>query len=1050
MNIVKLSVTRPVTIIMIFLLCVLMGIISWSKLSRELFPPLSFPQLNIVTVYPNAAPEEIENLITKIIEEAIGTVKNLKRISSVSKEGASVVTAEFSWNTNMNFASLWVREKLDQVKEQLPPESKEPVVMAYNPFSEPVVLLNVTSQMKPSELLQICKKIIKDRIEKTEGVAAVEISGGEEQEIRVDVDQGKLQAAQLSLTKIVDAVKNTNINYPAGTTEEKMLEYLVRTIGEYRSLSDIGHTVIETSDYQSQSYKYRKKREEGKDFKKHARHVMRLSEVADISWQVKDKTSYSRYNGVENISIAVRKRSEANTIRTSARVGRVVENLRATLKPHHVSVEIIYDQAEFIKKSINGLMMNAVQGGLLAFIVILYFLKSFRMAVVVSIAIPVSILMSLACMFIFKLTINMMSLGGLALGVGMLVDNAIVVIENIFRHSSKNKTMSEASITGTEEVAASITSSTLTSVAVFLPLIFIMGIAGQVFKELSLTVIFSLTASLFVALSLIPRLTSTSGKPKNMSIIQADDKLAPYYRSVLLKILENKKIFLSGVSAAFIISLLAAGFIGKSFLPKIDQGQFIMHIDLPVGTRLTVTNRITGKIEQMLAQNAQIKNMMTQVGSASEKAVETLKSYQAQIVVTLFRSKKEIPQDNAQQPKHIYSTPDMIEFIREDLTKLNLEGGRVTFTMQDSLFKSIAKKSSPIVIEVKGSDMDVLARMTDEITLHLKNIHGVVNINDDRPLASPETKINVDKDKASVSNLSVADIARTGMIGLKGMAASSFKQDGMEYDIRVRLREEDRTNTASLENLLVQAPEGFNLYLRQVAKIVSGVGPSQIRRINQQRTITIYADLTGISLKKATEKLSQILDGYSDKIGYSASLSGETAKIRESFLSLLSALILALVLVYMIMASQFESLYQPFIILFTIPLALIGVVIALIITHTSINAISLMGFIILGGIVVNNGIVLIDYTNELRAQLIPLREAVIRAGETRLRPILMTMSTTVLGLLPLALGIGEGAELRSPMAITVIGGLLISTLLTLCVIPVIYISLEEWREKRKA
>lgn len=1041
MNIISLSVKRPVTVIMFFLLCVLMGVLSWTKLPRELFPPLAFPQLTVVTVYPNAAPEEIENLITKIIEEAIGTVKNLKRVSSISKEGTSLVTAEFSWNTNMNFASLWVREKLDQIKARLPPESGEPLVIAFNPFSEPVVLLNITGTMSSSDLLHLCKKIIKDRLEKTEGVASVEISGGEEKEILVEVDQGRLQALQISLSRIVDAIRDTNINYPAGTAKEQVMEYLVRTIGEYRSVEDIGRTVIETAEYQSKKYPFRRARDTGENTYKKSPRTIKLSDLAHISWSLKDRTSYSRYNSIENIAVAVRKRSEAHTIRTSENIQRTVVNLRTTLKPHGVSIDIVYDQAEFIKKSISGLTLNAIMGGILAFVVIFFFLKSLRMALIISAAIPVSILISVSCMYLFDLTLNMMSLGGLALGVGMLVDNAIVVIENISRRHSKGEPGKEASVSGAREVAASIVSSTLTSVAVFLPLIFVVGIAGQIFKELSLTVIFSLSASLLVALSLIPRLASTARIRTASSDRGGTLPFADTFRTCIRAIIERKKQFLFGVTALFIVCLALISVIEKSFLPAIDQGQFLVHINLPVGTRLDITNSITKRIEDVLHTIPQIKSIMTQVGSASAKAVESLGQNQAQVVVELYRSRKTV-----KHLKKIRSTQEIIHDVRTAVSGLALDDVNVTFTMQDSLFKSIAEKSAPVVIEVKGTDMEQLKSMTEDISAQLHNIEGLVNIRDDRPLPSPETRINVDKDKAAVSNLSVADIARTGLIGLKGMVASTFKQEGTEYDIRVRLAEKDRNNLASLENLLVYAPGGYNLYLKQVANIEAGKGPSQIKRIDQQRTITVHADLAGVSLRKVAGRVTEIIDIYQDMPGYTVMLSGETEKIRESFISLISALIFALILVYMIMAAQFESLYQPFIILFTIPLALIGVVIAFILTGTSINAISMMGFIILGGIVVNNGIVLIDFINQLRARGVSLIDAVITSCETRLRPIIMTMSTTVLGLLPIALGIGEGAELRTPMAITVIGGLLFSTVFTLGVIPVIYILFEERRQ----
>jgi len=700
------------------------------------------------------------------------------------------------------------------------------------------------------------------------------------------------------------------------------------------------------------------------------------------------------------------------------------------------------------------------------------FLRSVRMALVVSISIPASVLTALSLMYLSGLSVNMMSLGGLALGVGMLVDNAIVVIENIFRHRAAGSDPQTASIVGAGEVSAAITSSTFTSVAVFGPLIFVVGIAGQIFRELSLTVIFSLVASLLVAVSLIPRLAAAAPppaagpgrfdtalqswgfhmrhwftdllmrvKPRGMRFDIRQGLLYQFYAYALGRVIMYRGRFLLGMLGLFLLCLFAGSLLDRQFLPKIDQGQFMIEVDLPVGTNLAVTNRVTRRIETELAGLGEVRSRMTQVGSMSEKAIESLRPYQAQIVVTLYRALEEIPPAGRVGMVRLRSTAEFISMFRGRLRTLNLEGAAIVFSMQDSMFSSIASQSAPIMVEIKGPDMDMLTDYTRMVTDGLRDIPGVVNITDDRPLPAPEITLQVDKDKASTVNLSVTDIARAGLIGIKGMVASSFKEDGIEYDIRVRLAEKDRRDIASLEYLLVHSPAGFNLPVKEVARVVSGKGPSQIRRVDQRRTITITADMEGTTLKTAGPKVYKLLEEINKKANYTGILTGEAEKIRESFTSLFLLLLLSVVVVYMIMAAQFESFIQPCIILFTIPLALIGAVAALFATNSSINAISLMGFIILAGIVVNNGIVLIDYANQLVARSAPVTDAIQQACATRFRPIMMTMTTTVLGLLPLALGLGEGAELRSPMAITVIGGLLVSTILTLGVIPALYVLL---------
>jgi len=677
-----------------------------------------------------------------------------------------------------------------------------------------------------------------------------------------------------------------------------------------------------------------------------------------------------------------------------------------------------------------------------------------------------------------------MSLGGLALGVGMMVDTTIVVIENAARHNAKLKDIKQASISATDEVTGAIFASNMTTIAVFLPLLFVIVLAGQIFKQLSLTVIYTQLVSILVALSLVPRLISalkhnpfekkgSSGgylpgpvrqfmfsikyffkdallylRPKNIVINPDEPLILQYYKYGIEWVLANRKKFFFAVLAVFGLSLGVLGLLERSFLPDIDQGQFIISVDLPVGTRLDVTNETAKKIENSLKDILQIKSVMAQVGSTSEQALETLKPNQAQIVVSLYRSKSELPANLRPRRIAIKPTKEVVEDIRKKLSAGELGEAKISFMMQDSFFKSIAEKTSPIIIKLTGQDIERMKETADKIIADMKSINGIVNITDDRPLSAPETKINIDKDKASTHNLSVADIARTSLIALRGMVASKFKEEGNEYDILVRLSKRDRKDLGALESLLVSAPKGYNLPVKTVANISVGQGPSEINRIDQQRTILISADLSRVSLKRVSGNLNRIISQYRNIQGITVTLGGETEKIKESFVSLFFILGFAILLVYMIMASQFESLYQPFIILLSFPLALIGVAFALLVTNTSMNAISVMGIIILGGIVVNNGIVLIDYINQLREKGIGLKDAVVEASVTRLRPILMTASTTVLGLLPLALGLGDGAELRSPMAITVMGGMLVSTVLTLGIIPLIYLYVEEWKEKR--
>lgn len=1104
MSIANISVKRPVTTSMVFLLIVLLGILSWQKLPQELFPPLVFPQVTILTSYPNAAPEEIETLITKPIEEIVGTVKNLKRISSKSKEGISLVTAEFLWNTNMDMAAMNVREKIDLIKEKLPLEADEPVVMKYNPFELPIMIVSITGRknLTPSELLYTTRHIIKDRLEKVDGVASIGISGGQERQILVEIDQNRLQANQISIIDVVEAIKNTNLNYPAGTTKERVFEYLVRTIGEYTSVKDIHSTVVEV-DIDDEQRRQKEQYANPSDRRRkptYKRSMVILSSIAQIKDTVKERTSYSRFNEKENISLSILKQSEANTIRTASLIRKALKDLRMTTKSYGIGMHIVYDQSIFIKNAIHGLLNDALIGGILAFCVILLFLRNIRSSLIVCAAIPVSVMASFTLMYFFNISINMMSLGGLALGIGMLVDNAIVVVENISRHT-RDMSYPKASVTGTDEVSGAIFSSTLTSLCVFLPLLWVVGIAGQIFRQLSLTVMFSLTASLVVAVSLIPRLTSTRrsskrgpddfldaeqhrkksiltdgyylfiitshigntvSKIKQSSlgrmfgsitdrIYAISSRMYHAYPRALQWFLNNRTKALGMVLCVFAISALLLIQKNREFLPKIDQHQFMVKIDLPIGSRIEVTNEVAKKIEEKIKKLPETKSITTTVGSNKRhvESIETLESHQAQIIVSLKKSKKELSISQRKRLGKPRSTYRVIRALRYSLSSQDLQRAKVEYVQQDSVFKSMIETSAPITLKVQGHDLDMLKKMTENISERLKKIPGIRNVRNNMPLPSPETKVIPNKDRAAMYNLSVSDIARTALIAIKGVVASKFKEEGNEIDILVRLQEKDRNNIEKLRNLTIHSPLDFNLPIKEVAILKMGKGPSEILRQDRQRTVLITAHIYQRSLKQVTRDINTMLNSFNKVSGFSVKLSGEAERIKESFASLLFVLIASIILVYMVMAAQFESLWQPFIIMFTIPLSLIGVTLSLWLTGNTLNAISMLGIIVLGGIVVNNGIVLIDYVNQLKHTGMKTYNALIQASQVRLRPICMTALTTILGLFPLSLGLGEGAELRAPMAVTVIGGLLISTLLTLFVIPTIYYMMDNVIHKKK-
>jgi HAE1 family hydrophobic/amphiphilic exporter-1 len=1040
MKLPDFSILRPVTTVMVIVGVVLFGFVSLRNLPQELFPPISYPKLTVVTTYENAAPEEVETLITRIIEEAAGTVSGVRKITSSSKEGLSLVIAEFGWNQDMDFAALGVREKIDLIKERLPRGSEEPVVMKFNPYEKPVMILSLTGEEDLVKLRHIAEKKIKDELEKIDGVASASVSGGLEREIQVNIDQGMLHARSVAILDVSKALGDANLNYPGGTIKESFYEYLVRTLGEFQHLDEIKKIPVDVDERTDEQQEFLMQRDETQG--KEAKRLILLEDVATVTDGIKERSSYSRYNAEENVSITIQKQAMVNTIRVIEQIKETLIQLREEL-PKNIKIDIVTDQSAFIKDSINGVRDAAVQGGFLAFLVLLFFLRNLRSSAIVTFSIPISIMVAFTFMFFGNLSINMMSLGGLALGIGMLVDNAVVVIENIFRRQEEGEDEKEAAKRGAGEVSNAVTASTLTTIAVFLPIGFVVGIAGQIFKQLAFTVTFSLVASLLVALTLIPLLasirkkaSSTSSQAKKSKILSTIEEL---YARTLPLFLKMRGIGLGFVFIAFVMSLLLFVLVDKELMPKADQGQFMVRAETPTGTRLEITDRLARRIEDHILDYGEIDSINSMIGSTKGKGgkevLERLGSHQAQILVSLKERRR-------------ITTEAFIQKLQRSISALDLGEVKLEYVVESSVIQAESGGAAgPVTLEIKGEDLFTIKHLALTLQKKMASIQGLFDIKNNIIDPSPETKIRVLKDKASLYGLSVVDIAQTSQIAVEGYVTTKYKEKGDEIDVRVQLREEDRDDYAKLRNIVVHSPLGIDVPLAEVAYFVRGSGPTQIDRIDQERTVILSANVFKRPLKDVIADVKALIASSHVPSGYTVKMTGETEEMKESFASLRFALILSILLVYMIMASQFESLIQPFIIMFTLPLSLIGVAWALFLTHTSLNVVVLLGVIMLGGIVVNNGIVLVDYINILRSHKMAIQDAVIHAGKARLRPILMTALTTILGLLPMALAIGKGSELRSPLAISVMGGLLVATFLTIFIIPAIYIVVEDIAEK---
>ncbi len=1047
MGLPEFSTKKPVTTVMIFVGVMLFGLISLMKLPQELFPPITYPQLTVFTGYANAAPEEVETLLTKPVEEAVGTVSGLKGVRSISKEGVSLVIAEFDWDQNMDFASLRTREKVDLMKARLPRDATEPLVVPFNPFELPIMTISITGQRSPVQLRQIATDIIKEELEKIDGVASASVEGGLEREILVEVDQGKLKTYGVSILDVSDAITNANLNYPAGTIKESFYEYLIRTLGEFQEVQEIRDVVVKTgAEEEQQRMLSFEERLDQREISPKANLVL-VKDVANVLDTFKERSSFSRYNGEENVSISVQKQAQTNTMQVIDRIRHSFKRIRKLL-PEDIKLEVIYDQSIFIRDAINGVRDAALQGGCLAFLVLLFFLRSFKSSAIVTLSIPISIMIVFTFMYFGGLSINMMSLGGLALGVGMLVDNAIVVMENIFRHREMGKTPEKAATEGADEVSNAIVASTLTTIAVFLPMIFVVGVAGQLFKELAFTVTFALVGSLWVALTLIPLLSCKLGGGKEEAAKGSAAfvggktwrKMVSEYEILLRKFIVYKKTGLIIVLAIFISSLFILNFLEKELMPKTDQGQFVIKVDMPVGTKVIETNKVVLKMEEEIRGYPYVESVSSVVGSTTggtaKDIITRMGSHQGQLIVNL-------------EEKRRVKTTDVVQELQDRFRGDRALGdARIEFSLQQGVIAgAFGGGGKPITIEIKGERLDVMENIAKGIEEKLKGIKGIFGIEDDIPEPSPEVRINVDKNKASLYNISVVDLARVAQTVLRGYIPSRFKEKGHEIDIRVRLREEDRDSYDELYRIRLKTPAGGMVPLGSVASFKKGKGPSEIKRLGQERTIIVSANVINRKISDVVADVEKMLKTMKFESGYFVKLAGESEEMRKSFNSLRFALILSIIMVYMIMAAQFESMTQPLIILFTVPLSLIGVLLAWFATNTSVSVVALLGVIMLGGIVVNNGIVLIDYTNILMRRGKNVMDAVVEASLARLRPIIMTALTTVLGLFPMALAIGRGAELRAPLAISVMGGLLVATFLTLVVIPSIFVLESEIRGK---
>lgn len=1136
---IRAAIQRPVTVSMVVIAILLFGLVSLQRLPLNLLPDISYPSLTIQADYEDSAPEEVENLITRLVEEAVGVLPGLTRMSSISRAGQSEVVLEFAWGTNMDLAALEAREKLDLVT--LPRDAKRPVLLRFDPSNDPILRIRLSGTLGLSRLRYAADHDLRKHIESVDGVAAVKVAGGLEEQIQIEIDEKRLAELRIPIAEVVQILGQENLNQASGSLYNEDSNYLVRIVNQFQTVDEIGRIIIRDQD---------------------GRKVV-LQDVARVWRGAKEREVITRLNGQESVELAVYKEGDANTVNVADRVSTLLAGLKKTDKlPSGTDYQIVSNQAEFIQQSIDDVLSSAMVGALLAIAVLFLFLRDLRSTVTIALTTPIAIMATFALMYQMGVTLNLMSLGGIALGVGMLVDNSIVVLEAVDRHKATGVRLSEAVYQGTREVSMAVTASTLTTIAVFLPLIFVEGISGQLFKDQAMTITFSQVASLLVGLTLIPMVLalrlnkppeiaaaareqqeeaplsdktwlraiqrvhrggarsarnvsqfvlrdlvvtvvgdvrrlfrwigsvlSRGGAPLLDWVSRSIERVQTWYTSTLRWSLNHKLAVFVITGALTGGALLMVPSIGAELIPAVTQGEFYFEVKLQDGTPLARTDALLKQVESEATKYAGVKTVFSSIGGSNKNqfARSVVEEHVGQIYIVMADKQDKQAEQNA------------IERLRSRLA----EFPDAAITFQRPTFLNV---KTPVEVEIYGFDLEALRQTADSVQQRLSKIPGLYDLQTSTRLGNPEVQIRFDRQKLTRLGLDEGRVASLVRSKIRGDVASRFREEDKQIEMLVRASRTDRNTIVDIQNLIINsgstgpgaglgsnssdatqqasggsgqaanlteptsairapfdaaqnAPEAAGgrqtgstfvpIRLSTVAAVEVGRGPSEVRRIRSQRAAVVSGSLSGRDLGSVTDDIRNELSKLRPELSpnVTVGIGGQNEEMQRSRRSLELALGLAIFLVYLVMASEFESLTHPLIILCSIPLGLVGVVYALFLTNTPFSVVVFLGVIILAGIVVNNAIVLIDYTNQLRVRGMGVRQALEEAGATRLRPILMTTLTTVLGLVPMAFSWGEGAEIRAPMAVTVMGGMVLSTALTLLFIPVVY---ESVTGRRKA
>ncbi len=1020
------SIKRPVFATMFIAALVVLGIVSYPGIGVDLYPKIDFPIVNIYTQLRGASPEIMDIDVTDKIEEAISTINGVKTITSSSLEGISTITVEFELERNIDLAAQDVREKVSSIRSKLPTDILEPVIQKVDPDATPVLWIAMTGAQSIRDLSTYTNEIMKEQLQRIEGVGALRMAGLRLRQGRIWLDADKLRAYQIAPGDVAQALQLENVEIPGGRIESDTKEYSIKIKGEFPRIQEFNDLIV--AYYRGAP--------------------VRIRDIGRAEDGMEEKRNLARFNGKPCVSIGVQKQSGGNTVAIIDRVKRELVNIHKTLPPG-MELNIAFDQSTFINRSINEVKGHLILGGFFAVLAVFLFLRNWRTTLISALALPVSIIATFTIMKAFDFTFNNMSMLALSLSVGILIDDAIIVIENIYRHIEEGMEPREAAAFATSEIGLAVMATTLAIVAIFLPVAFMKGIIGRFFWQFAMTVVFSVMVSLIVSFTLTPMLASILLKrkknepaaivPSRFSFLsrigngleKVYKKTEAAYRHILGFSLGYRKTVLVLALFIFAFSLYITKFMGKEFVPAEDQGQFIVRMEAPIDYSIDKADALFKQGEMIVQSFPEADRFFYLQGFGAGGAGQINKA----IIFTGLKKKKERKKGQEQLKAEIRQKLNQIPGLKATAEDVSMIGGGI--------------RNVPIQYSIRGLDLDVLQNYTRQIITEFAKLPGIVDVDTSLEAGKPELKVFIDRNKAADMGVSVGSIADAVNILMSGeVDITKYKDEekGRRYDVRVRLNPEDRVDPDDLGRIYVRAKDGRLVELASVIRVQEGGGPSVIYRVDRQRATIVYASLE----KKPLAQAMTELDGISAKVltpGYTARYKGAADTMKESFKYLLFALFLGIVMAYMVLAAQFESFLHPFYVLLAMPLSFIGAFGALLLAGKTISIFSLIGLILLMGLVKKNAILLVDYTNVLRERGLTRREAILQAGPVRLRPILMTTLAMVFGMLPVALGLGEGAETRSPMGIAVIGGLLTSLFLTLVVVPSAYDLFDDWIEK---